>query len=139
MSSAISGLGMAAMPQAMTGASMRMPPAQKMNNLFSQIDTSGTGSISKAQFEQAFNSMNPPSGFKSMGADAVFAKLDKNNSGSVSKQDFTSGMTQMMSEIRQQKHHDHLHQTGVVPTQTLDASLIGLNQMMVGSNIDTKA
>lgn len=139
MSTAISGLGMAGTPQAMTGASMRMPPAQKMANLFAQIDTGNSGSITKAQFDQAFGTLNPPSGFKSMGADAVFAKLDPNGTGSVSKQDFVNGMIQMMSQIRQQHHnHESVAQTPA-PAQTVDASLNNLNQLLVGSNINTTA
>ena len=138
MSAAISGLGMAGAPQAMTGASRRMPPAQKMANLFAQIDISGSGSITKAQFEQAFSALKPPSGFKSMGADAVFAKLDPNGTGSVSKQDFISGMTQMMLQVRQQRHQHH-ESPAPSPTQTVDASLNNLSQLVVGSNINTKA
>lgn len=142
MSAAISGLGMAGAPHAMTGASMRMPPAQKMANLFDQIDTSGSGSVTKAQFEQAFSKLNPPSGFKSMGADAVFAKLDTNGTGSVSKQDFINGMTQLMSQIRQQRHQHHesaAQAPAPAPTQTIDASLNNLSQMVIGSNINTTA
>lgn len=142
MSTAISGMGMAGAPQAMTGASMRMPPAQKMSNLFDKIDTSGSGSISKAQFDQAFSTLKPSSGFKSMGADAVFAQLDPNGTGSVSKQDFKNGMTQMMAQIRQQRshHNESVTQTNApAPKQTIDASLNNLNQMRIGSNINTTA
>ncbi|MDD5300316.1 MAG: EF-hand domain-containing protein [Gallionella sp.] len=142
MSTAISGMGMAGASQAMTGASMRMPPAQKMANLFDKIDSSGTGSISKAQFEQAFSTLKPPSEFKSMGASAVFAKLDPNGTGSVSKQDFKNGMTQMMSQIRQQRLHNYesaAQTSAPAPKQTIDASLSGLNQMRIGSNINTTA
>jgi hypothetical protein len=45
MSMGISGIGGSYAPQAMSGASARMPPTQKMATLFSQIDTSGTGLI----------------------------------------------------------------------------------------------
>ena len=135
MSLTISGSGMA--PQAMTGASMRMPPSQKMSNLFSQIDTSGSGAITKSQFEQAVSSLKQPAGFKAMGADAIFAKLDPNGTGSVSKQDFIGGMTKMMSEIRQQ-HHNNVSASQVpAPTQTIDASLGGLNNLALGANINT--
>jgi Ca2+-binding EF-hand superfamily protein len=103
MSSAISGLGGGYSPQVVSGASMRMPPAQKMSQLFQKIDTNNTGSITKAQFESAFQSMNPPSGLKSMGADAIFSKLDPNNTGSVSKQDFVNGMKSILSELRAQQ------------------------------------
>ena len=140
MSAAIAGLGMSVAPQAMTGASMRMPPAQKMNNLFSKIDTIGSGSISQSQFAQVFNSLNPPAGFKAMGASAVFAKLDPHGTGSVSKQNFISGMTQMMSEVRQQQQSNHASATQApTPTQTIDASLSGLSNMAIGSNINTVA
>ncbi|MBI5437646.1 MAG: EF-hand domain-containing protein [Nitrosomonadales bacterium] len=139
MSAVISGMGMAVAPQAMTGASMYMPPAQKMFDLFSQIDTSGSGSITRAQFDLAFNTLNPPSGFKSMGADAVFAQLDPNNSGLVSKRDFKNGMLQMMAQIRQQRHEPAAQATAPAPAQTIDASLNELNQLVIGSNIDTTA
>jgi len=135
MSMAISGMGGSV--QAMTGASMRMPPAQKMSNLFAQIDTSNAGSITKAQFSQAFKTMSPPAGAKAMGADAIFAKLDPNNTGSVSKQSFVDGMTQIMSQIRQQHHHANAAQT-TSPTQTINASADALNQLS-GTNINTIA
>jgi Ca2+-binding EF-hand superfamily protein len=139
MSAAISGLGMAVAPQAMTGASMRMPPTQKMSNLFSQIDATGSGSITKSQFGQAFSALNPPAGFKAIGADTVFAKLDSNSTGSVSKQSFISGMTQMMSEIRQQQSNHVSASQAPTPTQTIDASLSGLSNLAVGANINTVA
>jgi len=127
MSSAIAGLaGAAATSQVWSGASMRMPPAQKMANLFDKIDTAGSGSISKAQFEQAFQTMNPPAGVKALGADAVFAKLDPNGTGSVSKQDFVTGMTALMSQLRQ---HHHANAQGASSPQTLAASTQSLNSL----------
>ena len=137
MSSVISGLGMS--HQAMTGASMYMPPAQKMFDLFSQIDTSGSGSISKAQFELAFNTLNPPAGFKAMGSDAVFAKLDPNGTGAVTKQDFKNGMLQIMAQLRQQRNESLSQTQTPPPAQTIDASLDDLNKLALGSNIDTTA
>jgi len=139
MSATISGMGMAVSPQAMTGASMRMPPTQKMSNLFSQIDTTGSGAITQSQFKQAFSTLNPPAGFKSLGAEAVFAKLSQNGTGTVSKQDFISGMTQIMSEIRQQQGANTSATQAPAPTQTIDASLAGLNNLAIGSNINTVA
>ena len=118
MSAVISGMGAHMAAQAMTGASMPMPPAQKMSNVFSRIDTSNSGTISKTQFTQAFSSLNPPSSFKAMGAGAVFSKLDTSNTGSVSKQQFVSGMTQMMSEVRAQKHQAYVDQaSATAPVQ----------------------
>ena len=136
MNMAISGMGGAAAAQAMSGASMRMPPAQKMSNLFDKIDTSGSGTITKAQFEQAFQAMNPPKGVQAAGADAICAKLDPNGTGSVSKQDFVSSMTTQMSELRQGRHHHGGGTSGAqAPSQTVAGSLAGLNNL--GTNVDT--
>jgi hypothetical protein len=100
MSLTISGLAGSHAPQAMSGASARMPPAQKMASLFAKIDSSGSGSISKSQFMQAFQTMNPTSGFRAMGADAVFNALNPSNSGLVCRQNFVQGMTQMIMQFR---------------------------------------
>ena len=144
MSMAISGMGGAGRPQAMSGASMRSSPAQKMASVFDQIDTSGSGTITKAQFEQAFQNLKSPQAFKAMGADAVFAKLDPNGTGSVSKQDFVNGMKSMMSQVRQ--HHrsgGSTAQSASSPAQTLAGSLDSLNSLggssTSGSLIKTSA
>jgi Ca2+-binding EF-hand superfamily protein len=113
---------------------MRKSPTQKMENLFQKIDTSGSGSITKSQFEQAFQSMNPSKGFQQAGADAVWAKLDPNGTGSVSKQDFVSGMTSMMSGFR---HHHGSSSSTASAAQTVTASTSSLSSL--GSNIDTTA
>jgi len=88
----ITGVGAAGGMHAVSGASSSGPPQQKMSDLFDSIDTSGSGSITKSQFEQAFQSKNPPAVFQKQGADAIFAALDPSGTGSVSKQDFVSGM-----------------------------------------------
>lgn len=141
------------MPQIVSGASMRMPPAQKMANLFQQIDTGNTGSISKTQFEQAFQTLNPPPAIKSMGADAVFSKLAPNGTGSVSRQDFINGMKSIMTN----NHHHHgsapaaqkdpAQETAAV--QTLTSSINAMTALgnpsapvpagLTGSNINTSA
>jgi Ca2+-binding EF-hand superfamily protein len=50
---------------------MRMPPKQKMTDLFNRIDTNGSGTISKGQLQQAFQATEaspctrrPASGFR---------------------------------------------------------------------------
>jgi hypothetical protein len=100
MSMGVSGVGGSFAPQAMSGASARMPPAQKMATLFSQIDTSGTGSITQSQFTQAFQTLKPTAGFRAMGPSAVFQALNPSSSGTVSKQNFVQGMTQLMAQFR---------------------------------------
>ena len=91
--------------QIWSGASAPMSPTQKMSGLFDSIDPSGSGSITKSQFEQAFQTQSPPASFQSAGADAVWAKLDPNGTGAVSKQDFVSTMTTLMKELRGHHHH----------------------------------
>ena len=143
MSMTVSGMGSAGATQAMSGASMRKPPAQKMADLFASIDTSGSGSITKAQFEQAFQTQNPPKGFQQAGADAVWAKLDPNGTGSVSKQDFVTGMTAQMAQMRQGHHHHHAagsSSSTQTPAQTVSSSLDALNSLgTTGANVNTTA
>jgi Ca2+-binding EF-hand superfamily protein len=59
-------------------------PAQIAQNLFSQIDTNGDGSISKTELEAAVTS----AGGTTQGADSLYAQLDPNNTGSVTAQSF---------------------------------------------------
>lgn len=143
-----SGVGSATRPQIVSGASMRTPSTQKMANLFSQIDTSGSGSISKAQFSQAFQKVNQPPAIKAMGADAIFNKLDPNGTGSVSKQDFINGMKSIVTQ--EFKHHiDAANAAQNNASQTLTKSLNSLNALgnqpapgaseAVGSNINILA
>jgi Ca2+-binding EF-hand superfamily protein len=67
-----------------SGATGATSPSQVAQNLFSQIDTSGVGSITKSQLEQAVTA----AGGTSAAADALYAQLDPNNTGSVTEQQF---------------------------------------------------
>ena len=108
MSMSISGSGAMQSPQAWSGASMKMPPAQKMSNLFDKIDTTSSGSITKAQLDQTLQSNKAPSSFQSLGTDKLWSQLDPNATGQVSKQDFTSKMAEIQSQMHtQQSHHHH--------------------------------
>ena len=97
MSMSISSTGGAPQRMAMSGASARMPPQQKMSNLYNKIDSSGTGSINQAQFDQAFSTMNPPAAIKAQGASAIWSQLDPSGTGSVSKNDFVSTMKSVVA------------------------------------------
>ena len=97
--SGVSSMREAAMPQAKP-ASKPISAQQKIANLFQQIDTAGTGRISKAQFEQAFTKINPPAAVKAMGVEAAFSKLDPSGTGSVTKQDFIKGMESLMAQAQ---------------------------------------
>ena len=145
--STVSAVG-ASMPQVISGTSARMSPAQKMSTLFDKIDTSGSGTITKAQFEQAFQNLTPPKGVQQMGADGIWARLDPNGTGSVSKQDFVSNMTSLMSQVRQHHHHHGGGgQSAAAPAATIASSLNGLNSLgnantgsaAAGGSIDTTA
>ena len=131
MSMSVSALAASNGPKMMSGASMRMPPAQKMANVFAKIDASGSGTITKSQFEQSFQNLKMPQAFKAMGADAIFEKLDPNGTGSVSKQDFVNGMKSLMSQVRRGGSHaaQSTLQAGSTPSQTLTYSLQSLDSL----------
>ena len=107
-----------------------MTPARKMTNLFQQIDTRGSGTITQAQFKQAFAQSNPPASFKAVGADAIFSQLNPQGTGAVSQQDFVSGMTGLMRTLRGQSSAGTASSP---PTQTLASSLQSLKQLGAAS------
>lgn len=100
MSMDIGGVGNADALHAMSGASAGMPPQQKMSSLFDKIDGNGSGTITQAEFNQAFQTFNPPAVFQQQGANAIFSQLDPSGTGNVSKQDFVSGMSRLMVSLR---------------------------------------
>jgi hypothetical protein len=113
------------MVSVMSGASAGSPPQQKMTSLFDQIDSSGSGSISQAQFLQAFQTMNPPAVFQNQGADAIFSALDPSGSGSVSKPDFVSTMSKLMVSLRAENGGSTASNSSV--SDTLTAGLQALD------------
>ena len=133
MSMGIAAVGGSGMPQAVSGASSYASPTTKMSNLFSQIDSSGTGSINQAQFNHAFATQNPPRIFQTAGADAIFKQLNPGSSGSVSKQDFVSGMTGLMRSLRGGQTTETASgaesTSSASPADTLASSLSSLNQL----------
>lgn len=115
----VSSVHAAASGSMMSGASAMAPPQQKMSNLFSQIDSSNSGTITQDQFNQAFQTLNPPDAFTSAGADAVWNKLDPSGSGQVSQSDFVNGMKSLMVQLRQ-PGADTGAQTAAAATQSLN-------------------
>ncbi len=63
-------------------------PTQIAQNMFSQIDSNGDGSITQSELEQAVTA----AGGSTAGADALYAKLDPNGTGSVSEQQFIGAL-----------------------------------------------
>ncbi len=127
MSMDVSGVGNAGAFHAMSGASAGMPPQQKMSRLFDKIDSSGSGSITQAQFNQAFQNMNPPAVFQQQGANAIFSQLDASGTGSVSKQDFVSGMSSLMASLRAEGGPSSA--SGPSPSASVSTSLQALNSL----------
>lgn len=118
----ISGVASASALHTVSGASTSAPPQQKMSSLFNSIDTSGAGTITQAQFDQAFQTQNPPAVFQKQGAAAIWASLDPSGSGTVSKQDFVSTMSKLMASLRAEG-------TTQAGSSSLSASLRSLNQI----------
>ena len=116
----ISAASISGMVSATSGASMSMPPQQKMSNLFSQIDPSSKGAITQSQFNQAFQTMNPPTVFKAAGSTAVWNKLDPTGTGQVSRQDFVNGMKNLMVQLRQETGASGAAQTSINAAHSLD-------------------
>jgi hypothetical protein len=96
--SGISNMRAASIPNIVSGKGGQVSSHQKINSLFQKIDSSGSGRITKAQFEQAFNKLGLPSSIQDIGQDAAFRKLDPSGTGSVSKQDFIRGMQVLMTQ-----------------------------------------
>ncbi|HEY6258713.1 MAG TPA: EF-hand domain-containing protein [Xanthobacteraceae bacterium] len=63
-------------------------PLQIAQNMFAQIDSSGDGSITQSELEQAVTA----AGGSKASADALYAKLDPNGTGSVSQQQFIDAL-----------------------------------------------
>ena len=124
MTAPVAAVGRTAIPEIVSGASTSGPPNQKMSTLFDNIDSGGAGSINQAQFNQAFQTLNPPPVFQAQGTAATWSALDPNGSGSVSKADFVNTMKDLMVQLRADP-------TGtaspVTPGQTLNSSLQSLN------------
>lgn len=124
----VSSMRDASLPQvkaAGPGSKPSPTPQQKMANLFQQIDTAGSGRITKAQFEQAFNKGVLPPAVKAAGVDAAFSKLDPSGSGSVSKQEFIKGMEAMAAYGVQPKKEVASAAAPQAPAKTAQAPASG--------------
>lgn len=86
--------------QAQSGSTNSAPAnrSEALQDLFSQIDGDGAGSISKSEFEDALGA----GGTNLAAADDVFGKLDANADGSVS-------LDELKSALQGAGHHGHHH------------------------------
>jgi hypothetical protein len=92
---------LAAQSQASTTATTATPvstdPNAALNDLFSQLDANGDGTISKTEFENALGA----GGTNLAQADQVFDKLDKSGNGIT--------LNDLSSALKGKGHHHHSH------------------------------
>ena len=90
--SSISGIGSnyGMMMQGM-GGMKRPDPTQMANQLFSKLDTSGQGYLTKSDLQSALDSVSSSSASSSTtsSVDDLFSKLDTNSDGKVTQQEFS--------------------------------------------------
>jgi hypothetical protein len=84
-------------------------PSKMVDNLFSKVDTTGKGYITKSDLQTAMDQMTgsgSSSGAKSSGnstsVDEIFKKIDTNTDGKITKDEMTSGMKSLASSLQGQ-------------------------------------
>src|SRR5215475_11128896 len=82
-------------------------PSDALQDLFSQLDANGDGSITKTEFENALGA----GGTNTAAADKVFGDLDSNGDGSVSLDEMKSAL-QGAGGHHGHGHHMHAHGAG---------------------------
>ncbi len=91
-----------------TGTSTALSPSQALQDLFSDIDANGDGSISRQEFENALGA----GGTNVAAADKVFGELDTNGDGSVSLDELKSALQGAGGHHGGHHHHMHASATG---------------------------
>lgn len=84
--------------QAYQAANRSDPPTQKTDQLFSQIDAAGKGSIEGADLQSAFDKIAAQATVK---ADQLFSRLDADSDGKVSKEEFSSSINRLAEQLDQ--------------------------------------
>jgi Ca2+-binding EF-hand superfamily protein len=105
MSNSISGIGgnSAMMMQGMRG--MKRPdPAQRANDLFSKLDTSGQGYLTKSDLQSALDKVSSSSSSSSTtsSVDEMFKQFDTNSDGKITKQEFSDTLKKVADQLDQQ-------------------------------------
>lgn len=86
---------------------MRRPdPTQMAENLVSKIDTSGEGSIQKAELQSAFAGLSSSSGSSEASStsstDALFSRLDGDSDGSITQAELSEAAKKLADEMEGQ-------------------------------------
>lgn len=74
------------------------PASQKTDQLFSQLDANGKGSIDGADLQNAFDKIAAQATLK---ADELFAKLDADSDGQITKSEFSSSINKLADQLDQ--------------------------------------
>jgi hypothetical protein len=104
-------------------------PSDALQDLFSQIDANGDGSITKTEFENALGA----GGTNTAAADKVFGELDTNGDGSVSLDEVKSALQGAGGHHGGHGHHMHAHGAGGSDGSS-DASSDPLLQALSGAS-----
>ncbi len=99
--------------QAYQAATRSDSPTQKTDQLFSQIDASGKGSIEGADLQSAFDKIAAQATVK---ADQLFSRLDADSDGKVSKEEFSSSINRLAEQLDQ--HYMRLRMYGEQSSKT---------------------
>lgn len=105
MSNSISGIGgnSSMMMQGMRG--MKRPdPTQMANDLFSKLDTSGQGYLTKPDLQSALDTVSSSSSSSSTtsSVDEIFKQFDTNSDGKITKQEFSDTLKKVADQLDQQ-------------------------------------
>jgi Ca2+-binding EF-hand superfamily protein len=84
--------------QAYQAANRSDSPTQKTDQVFSQIDAAGKGSIEGADLQSAFDKIAAQATVK---ADQLFSRLDVDSDGKVSKEEFSSSINRLAEQLDQ--------------------------------------
>lgn len=82
------------------------PATQKADQLFSQLDAAGKGSLESADLESAFDKIAAKATVK---ADQLFSKLDANSDGTVSKEEFSLSINRLAEQLDQHYMRVRMH------------------------------
>jgi len=118
----------AAQSQSGTSSTAPTDPSQALQDLFSQIDADGNGTITKQDFENALGA----GGTNVAAADDVFNKLDSNGDGTVS----IGELKQALQGAGHHGHHHHMHAGGEGGAGDAGATADGANGTDPASSTD---
>jgi Ca2+-binding EF-hand superfamily protein len=127
-------------PQVSLSGNSQLSSQQRLNNLFQQIDTTGKGHITKAQFEQAFNKLSLPAAVKDLGPEVVLNKLDPNGAGIITKPEFMQRMEPLMNQKAAPAKEEAVEVKSTSESgQTNTDEMSPLDGFALGNIIDIKA